>query len=193
METNTLKILAGDIVTKSELTRPAKLQLLNWLQNEATEVQIKAMLLDGQIVHLDEQAEEIVNIRFNIYEQGLSEAGTLMGIIGALTGILPIWRALAVQFSDAQRQCGTFKISKDRDACMAKARMGYAKRKIEAMKKAQGDCKSYKNPQACLKVLSAHIKKEMVKMSKQQEKVRALTMKGRAAGEDPAKLVATRV
>jgi hypothetical protein len=167
--------------------------MLTWLENEATEAQLKAFLLDGQIVHLDEQAEEIVNTRFDIHEQGLSEAGTIMGVIGALAGILPLWRAVAVQFSDAQRQCGTFKISKDRDACMAKARMAYAKKKIEAMKKAQGGCKSYKDPQACMSVLGSHIKKEMIKMSKQQEKLKALTMKGRAAGADPAKLVSTRV
>jgi len=69
METNTLKILAGDIVTGSEMSKSAKLQLLNWLQNEATEVQIKALLLDGKmVIDLDEQAEEIVNSRFELSE-----------------------------------------------------------------------------------------------------------------------------
>ena len=68
METNKLKILAGNIVTGSKMSKSAKLQLLNWLQNEATEVQIKALLLDGEmIIDLDEQAEEIVNARFEVH------------------------------------------------------------------------------------------------------------------------------
>ena len=75
MELNTLKILAGDIVTKSKISKPAKLQLLNWLQNEATEVQIKALLLDGEmVIDLDEQADEIVIARFKSKESGFETA-----------------------------------------------------------------------------------------------------------------------
>ena len=64
MDLTQLMIKAGGIVTKSKLTRPAKLQMLTWLENEATETQVKAFLLDGAIVKLDKQAEEIVNARF---------------------------------------------------------------------------------------------------------------------------------
>jgi len=64
MDLTQLTIKAGGIVSKSKLTRPAKLQMLTWLENEATEAQVKAFLLDGAIVKLDKQAEEIVNARF---------------------------------------------------------------------------------------------------------------------------------
>jgi hypothetical protein len=64
MKTVELKLLAGQIVVESKLSKSAKLQLLNWLKTEASESQVKAFLLDGGIVILDEQSEEIVNARF---------------------------------------------------------------------------------------------------------------------------------
>jgi hypothetical protein len=64
MKTVELKLLAGEIVVESKLTKSAKLQLLNWLKTEASEGQVKAFLLDGGIVKLDKQSEEIVNARF---------------------------------------------------------------------------------------------------------------------------------
>jgi len=60
-----LKVAAAFAVTKSKMTNEAKLQLLKFIRKEATEAQIKALLLDGAIVTLDEQAEEIVNSRFS--------------------------------------------------------------------------------------------------------------------------------
>jgi hypothetical protein len=74
MNTVKLKKLAGSIVFESKLSKPAKIQLLNWLKTEATIVQTKAFLLDGQIINLDEQAEEIVNIRFKSHKLNKSEA-----------------------------------------------------------------------------------------------------------------------
>lgn len=60
-----LKVATAFAVTKSKMTNEAKLQLLKFIRKEATEAQIKALLLDGAIVTLDEQAEEIVNSRFS--------------------------------------------------------------------------------------------------------------------------------
>jgi len=60
-----LKVAAAFAVTKSKMTNEAKLQLLKFIRSEASEAQIKALLLDGLIVILDEQAEEIVNSRFS--------------------------------------------------------------------------------------------------------------------------------
>ena len=64
MKTKNLKITAGYIVTESKLSKPAKLQLLNFIQNEASDEQLMALMLDGKIVKLDEQAKEIVKERF---------------------------------------------------------------------------------------------------------------------------------
>lgn len=68
MNTIQLKKLAGSIVFESKLSKSAKIQLLNWLKTEATQSQVKAFLLDGQIVHLDEQSKEIVDARFKVHK-----------------------------------------------------------------------------------------------------------------------------
>lgn len=63
-----LKIIAGAIVVESKLSKGAKLQLLNFIQNEATDIQVKALLLDGKIVNdIDEQIEQIIEARFRNY------------------------------------------------------------------------------------------------------------------------------
>jgi len=60
-----LRIIAGAIVTESKLSKGAKLQLLNFIQKEATDIQVKALLLDGKVLTaIDEQTKEIVNDRF---------------------------------------------------------------------------------------------------------------------------------
>jgi len=59
-----LRLKAGEIIVTSEMSKAAKHQLLNFVKEEATDAQVKALLMDGKIVQLDEQAEEIVNDRF---------------------------------------------------------------------------------------------------------------------------------
>lgn len=59
-----LKLFTIYTIKESNLSKKSKLQLLNWLQKEASVPQLKALILDGRIVSLDEQSEEIVNDRF---------------------------------------------------------------------------------------------------------------------------------
>lgn len=66
MTTKELKSLAGSIVMESEYSDSAKKQLLNFILNEASEHQIKALILDGDIERLDEQASNLVDKRFDI-------------------------------------------------------------------------------------------------------------------------------
>ena len=73
MDTKELKLVCGTIVFESNLSKAAKLQLFTWIKEEASDAQIKAFLLDGKITHLDEQAEEIVNARFE--QHPLNEGG----------------------------------------------------------------------------------------------------------------------
>lgn len=68
MKSKDLKITAGYIVTESKLSKAAKLQLLNFIQKEASDEQLMALLLDGKITKLDEQAKEIINNRFQLSE-----------------------------------------------------------------------------------------------------------------------------
>ena len=69
MNTVELKILAGTVVKESKLDKQSKLQLLEWLQNEASEVDVMGFLLDGRIKHFDGDAEQIVIDRFKVSEK----------------------------------------------------------------------------------------------------------------------------
>ena len=105
-----LKIVAAAIVVQSKLSKTSKLQLLNFIQYEATIPQIKAFLLDGEIVTLDEHAEEIVNKRFEI--SSINEimdpvtiyAGMVAAIAAAVIGKMAY--NIAKRYSTkAQRTC----------------------------------------------------------------------------------------
>ena len=63
-----LRIIAGQIVVESKILKSIKLKMLKFIQKEATDAQIKVLFLDGKIVKLDEQAEKIVNDRFEVSE-----------------------------------------------------------------------------------------------------------------------------
>ena len=64
-----LRLLAGMIVVESKMSKQSKIQLLNFIKEEASDAQVKALLMDGKIVQLDEQAEEIVNDRFSLISE----------------------------------------------------------------------------------------------------------------------------
>ena len=67
MSLNSLKIFAGHIITMSEMHKSAKLQLLNYVE-EADEYQVKALLLDGEIMRepRDIVCEEIDILDFSL-------------------------------------------------------------------------------------------------------------------------------
>lgn len=65
MNSKDLKIVAGSFITESKLTKESKKQLLNFIQHEACDHQVMALMLDGKITKLDEQSKQIVEERFN--------------------------------------------------------------------------------------------------------------------------------
>ena len=65
-----LRIIAAEIVIESKLSKASKIQLLNFIKEEASDAQVKSLLMDGKIVKLDEEAEQIVNDRFAVSEAG---------------------------------------------------------------------------------------------------------------------------
>lgn len=70
-----LRLMAGKIIVESKLSKAAKHQLLNFIKEEASDAQVKALLMDGKIVQLDEQAEAIVNDRFENFKKRGSDNG----------------------------------------------------------------------------------------------------------------------
>lgn len=185
-----LRMLATMTVLESRVSNAAKIKMLKFIKEKATAPQLKSLLMDGRIYRLDEQAIEIVNDRFAVHP--LNESGVFLQTIAHMTGVLVPWRKLAALFSDAHRQCGIRKISKDRDACLANARLQYAKKRIEIIKKAMSECNKMDNPSQCKAVMKAQLAKEEAKAKKQQEKLNKEISKGRAPSQEPAPIVATR-
>jgi hypothetical protein len=63
-----LKIFAGHAITTSDLSADSKNQLLNYVK-EASEHQVKAFLLDGEIMNTDDLVcETIIDERYEISE-----------------------------------------------------------------------------------------------------------------------------
>jgi hypothetical protein len=154
-----LRLFAAEAVIVSELSKQAKHQLLNFIQNEATDAQVKALVLDGRIVKLDEQAEEIVNERFAILEFDPVTAwlGMTVAAFGA-TGLLMAKNIYKTYMSKAGRACAG-RSGEDRQRCISKFK---AKAKLEALKKLLARCDQTKNPEKC----KAKLSKKIARMEK---------------------------
>lgn len=158
---NLRKVAAETIVTNSSLSRSSKLQLLNFIENEATEYQVMAYLLDGTIVQLDEQAESIVEDRFNCSE--VSQIVTEMEPITAaatLTGTLLAKRAgefVKRRYIDAEARACKGKSGKERTQCIEKLHNKKIDDHIAALRKAKAQCAKTKNPEKCAKKIDKEI------------------------------------
>lgn len=144
-----LKIISGVIVTESQLSKASKLQILNWLQKEASEAQIKAFLLDGKIVKLDEQAEEIVNERFEVHTLNEGWAKTIFGVFLLSPAGWLMYRTIRGIFSKASRKCGMFSVGKQRDMCLLRAKITKYNKLVNLIKREMKNCDKSKNPEKC--------------------------------------------
>jgi len=189
MKSSDLKIAAGLYIKESKLSKEAKLQLFNFIQHEASDSQIKALLLDGKVVYLDEQAEAVVNDRFQAQENELREAGVIGNVLGILMfgpGGWAMWRTIHAAFSQAARKCGVFKISNQRDTCMTKAKIIEARKKIAFLAKSCTPQYS-KNVEKCKKGLPKVLAKEKKKLAKLEAKLSKQERSGKGGpGSDPS-------
>lgn len=145
-----LKLICTDIVMESTLNSLSKIQLLKYIRYEANEVQLKAFLLDGKIVKLDEQAMEIVNERFEISEypellEG-SELRTIRKSLATRVGTLvylgvpwAIYRKIRSVYDGCTKKCGTLELNtKRRQYCMAKCKVEKLKKELASSKDPKG-------------------------------------------------------
>ena len=148
-----LRLTAGIVVIESKLSKGAKLQLLAFIQHEATDIQIKALLLDGKILtKIDEQTKAIINDRFEVSEAGgrvaklrkttMSRIGT--GSVGgapamAVAGILfGSYRKIRSAFDGCTKKCGTFELNTARrQHCMIKCKVAKLQGELAAATKAK--------------------------------------------------------
>lgn len=158
-----LRLYAAEIVVDSELSKAAKLQLLNFIQNEATDAQVKALILDGKIFKLDEQAEEVVNDRFELLEVDPAsiEAGMIMGGLAGITAMLgatvgrAAYKVYRNYLSKAGRACAG-RSGEDRQRCIGDFK---TRAKIAALTAAASKCNQAKNPEKCKEKIQKKIEK----------------------------------
>jgi len=193
-----LRIMAANIVVESKLSKAAKLQMLNFIKEDATDAQIKALLMDGRIVQLDEQAEEIVNERFAASDVSniLVQEGTMKTILGMILLSPPGWiiyRSLKAMAAERQRRCGVLAIGKARDACLVAADLEIGKRTIALLKSSVKNCAKSPDPDKCKAKIASEIKKHEAKMAKAKAKLGKYSATNQASAKEKAKKPETKV
>ena len=163
MDTKELRIMAAYIIVDSDLSKVAKLQMIKFIKNEATDSQVKVLLMDGKIVQLDDQAEEIVNDRFSASEAGgrvatmrktaMSRAGTAGIDIG------PLWllyRKIRSKYDVCTKRCGTYELNTARrQNCMLKCKVEKLAANVAASIKEKNETEIAKNKLALAKAKEA--------------------------------------
>lgn len=177
MDKTYLQLTAGRIVVESKLSKPAKLQLLNWVQSEATTFQIKAFLMDGKIVQLDEHAEQIVEDRFE--QHPLNEGGwkTVAGMLLTSPIHWAAYRGIRAIFDKKSARCGVLAIGRKRDVCLWKLRAEEATKNASVFTKALADCKKHPAPEVCRAQGQKAIAKQKAIAVKNMAKIKNYSLK----------------
>lgn len=160
-----LRIIAGQIVVESKLSKQGKLQMIKFIQQESTDAQIKALLMDGKIVQLDEQAEQIVNDRFEVSEAGgrvaklrktyTTQAGAGFPVLWAL------YRKIRSHYDSCTRRCGKYELNTSRrQHCMIKCKVEKVKGQLAGAIKAKNKTEVDKMKSKLLKAQAALAKSQ---------------------------------
>jgi len=149
-----LRLYAAEVVVSSKMSKPAKIQMLEFIQKEATDVQVKALLLDGKIVKLDEQAEGIINDRFNLLEIDPLVGGAILGGLLGPPAVKAATKFYINWISKAGQACSSLQ-GKEKQFCIKKYRLNG---KIKALQSLLNKCNNSKNPEKCKQKVQEQIK-----------------------------------
>lgn len=181
-----LRIIAGVIVTASKLNKESKLQLLNFIQKEATDIQIKALLLDGKILtKIDEQTKEIIEDRFKVSEvSSYSSFGQVIiklsqgeaNIAGIAAAAAIVYAAVKLQMKIAtSKECKNYKFGSPQwKVCEQKVRIMKNKKQVDFIKSKINLCNNSKDPNKCKGKLQEKIKKLEFEIKQRQTKIKDL-------------------
>ena len=175
---NNLKILAGQIISETKLSKEIKIQLLNFIQKEASDSQIKALLMDGKIVQLDEQAEEIVNDRFKNHKtsqltEDSGKTSSILGLVASPAAWL-VYRGIRAAFDKNSRKCGALKIGNERIICLLKLKIEQSKKLISSYTLLLN---THKDNPTNVKAIKKAIEMEKTKINKNEKKLDDITKK----------------
>jgi hypothetical protein len=202
MDNNQLKLISALVVKESKLPKDAKLQLLNFIQNEATKHQLMVLLMDGKIDKIDENKKVIIEQKFNKFEKEVLDeqilsfilgsvmpAFVLIGVTNAVIALLILlgFKAaivgLARKFSSTYKYCkNTEKKTIARQHCELNVKIELAKQTISILRQARGKCNSSKNPQKCVDKIDKSTLKLQTKIQELDRKIRYLERYSRVNG-----------
>ena len=156
METNKLKLATAAFVCESKLSKAAKLQMMEFIKTQATDSQLKALMLDGEIVKLDEQAEQIVNDRFAIAEaefgknEILKELFEFLGFLDAVGGQLQATYD-ACRKTKCHKSAGMTRnpFAKAHRACTDLCWVAALQKAKGTLNSGKARCKTARNPEKC--------------------------------------------
>ena len=174
-----LRIVAGMIIVESNLDQEDKLSLLEYVKTQATDVEVKAFLMDGIQTSVLKEDESFVNERFEnhfINEQYLEEGGwkTAAGIFFTTPAIWAMYRVIRAGFDKKSAQCGVFSIGRKRDVCLWKLRAEENKKFAQLQMKALSSCK---NDKKCQEKVKGSVKKFEDKAKKYMAKIQTYSNK----------------
>lgn len=158
-----LRLFAGKVVVESKLPSFVKKTMLKYIKEESTtDGQIKVLLMDGEIVKLDEIAEEIVNDRFDNHtiKQMVSEEPVILiaaALVAALVAKMA-YNAARLIWSKGHRECLKYK-GNDKQKCLAKYKQMATKKMVEVLTANKSKCNKTKDPKACIAKIDAKIAK----------------------------------
>jgi len=171
MNTNKwLRLISASIVVESKVSKTGKLKLLNFIKEQASDSQIKALLLDGRIVALDKQSEEIVNSRFK--NHFLNEADPMTIYVGMVAGAFVVvaskiaYNTARLVWSKGHRLCLKYKGS-EKQKCLDKYRKLTGEKELQLLKQYKGKCSTTKDPKVCV----AGIEKKIQKVKKKLDNI----------------------
>jgi len=155
-----LQLFLGQSIVESKMTRPSKLQMLNFIQHEASEEQLMVLIMDGKIVKLDEQSKEIARDRFNLVSEELNIGKATV----AAAAILAASTIYKQHLSKAARACKDF-VGPKRAICLKKYKELALKNQLQALSSKMSSCSKDKNPEKCKMKIQKKI--NSIKMAQQ--------------------------
>ncbi|MCK5601524.1 hypothetical protein KAR91_06645 [Candidatus Pacearchaeota archaeon] len=144
MKKSELQLFLGKSVTESKMSKQTKLQLLNFIQHEASTVQLMVLALDGKITRVDSQAAKVIEDRFAAGR--LAEAMTQVGRDVTFGYINRIFGACA-------KKCGRIAVSSEASACKQKCIAARDAATLKARVKAKQNKMSAKLAKSQVKVV----------------------------------------
>jgi hypothetical protein len=140
-----LKVIAAYVVYESKLSRYAKIQMLRFIENEASENQLIVLVTEGEIRKISES--EII-----------SEIPLLVPAMLAAAAVSAGRMAYDKIFSQAAKACAD-RDTNNKKQCMKEFKLKSYYAKLTALKREMGKCNQTNNVKKCRDMFTKYIRK----------------------------------